>query len=78
MNFYNSLHEVRSPKILKRDGLRFLKQVVGFQFWINLCCKMLKNGLNWDFLENGPKDFDDIGNLNEVNYALPKASGPVF
>ena len=27
--------------------------------------KMLKNGPNWDFLENGPKHFSNIGNLNE-------------
>ena len=64
--------------MLKSDGARFLKKILEFQFWINLCRKMLKNGLNQDFLENEPKDFANIGNLNEPNDTLPNASGPVF
>ena len=64
--------------MLKSDGARFLKKNLEFQFWINLCRKMLKNGLNQDFLENGPNDFANIGNLNETNDTLPNASGPVF
>ena len=35
---------------------------------------MLKNGLHKDFLENEPKDFANIGNLNEPNDTLPNAS----
>ena len=64
--------------MLKSDGAGFLKKILEFQFWIHLCLKMLKNGFNQDFLENGPNDFANIGNLNETNDTLPNASGPVF
>ena len=64
--------------MLKSDGARFLKKKLKFQFWINLCRKMLKNGLNQDFLENGSKDFASIGNLNETNDTLSNGSGPMF
>ena len=40
--------------------------------------KNAENGLHLDFLENGSKDFSNIGNLNEANDTLPIASGPVF
>ena len=47
----------------------------GWTFWetpdievlIDLSWKMLKNGLNLNFLGNGFKDFANIGNLNEMN-----------
>ena len=39
---------------------------------------MLKNGLNYNFRENGSKDFSNIGNLNEANDTLPNVGGPVF
>ena len=49
-----------------------------FQFSTNLCRKMLKNGLDQDFLENSTKDLANIGNVNETNDTLPNASGHVF
>ena len=64
--------------MLKSDGARFLNKILEFQFWINLCRKMLKNGLNQDFLENEPKDFANIGNLNEANDTLSNESGLMF
>ena len=40
--------------------------------------QMQKNGLNYDFLENGSKDFAIIGNLDETNGCLSNVSGSVF
>ena len=40
--------------------------------------KSAENGLNQDFLENGAKDFANIGNLNETNDTLSNESGPMF
>ena len=45
-------------------------KTLDLKLWIDLCRKMLKNGLNQDFLENGSKDFANIGNLNETNDTL--------
>ena len=39
---------------------------------------MLINGLDQDFLENGSKDFANIGNLNETNDTLSNGSGRMF
>ena len=35
----------------------FLIRYMEFQIWSDLCQKMLKNGLDYDFCENGSKDF---------------------
>ena len=42
--------------------------------WIDLSFKMPRNGLSQDFLENGSKDFANIGNLHETNDTLSNRS----
>ena len=39
---------------------------------------MLRDGINKDFLENGAKDFGNIGNFNETNDTLSNGSGPML
>ena len=39
---------------------------------------MLKNGLNQNFVQNGCKDFANIGNLNEANDTLSNEIGFMF
>ena len=39
---------------------------------------MPENGPNYDFHQNGYKDFANIGNLNESNYTLLIEGGPMF
>ena len=40
--------------------------------------KNAENGLIQDFLENGPKYFANIRNINETNDTLSNGSGPMF
>ena len=62
----------------KTDRFGFLKRNLEFEIWSDKCGKMLKNGVNQDFLENSSKDYANIGNLNETNDTLSNGIFPMF
>ena len=49
-----------------------------FQIWSDLCQKMLKNGLDYDFCENGSKDFAYMVSWHEADCILSIEGGPMF
>ena len=51
-------------------------KTLNLEFWIDLCWRMLKNGLK--AAQNGSKDFVNFVNLYETNCCLSDGSGPMF